>query len=1294
MNREDVDWLFRESSPLSPLPSSQEDADADADADDGDGDDETVALSPTALRSPQSPSPNKVGATEHEHDTDLRASKRPRMSTDSESSVPSLQLARDATPPPDQARDNDAQQVPACRRDEATSVTPHAPPIATIDTAETTIPPRTNDAYLQQQYMPANGAALMLQDRVVEAMSSWINEPSSMVWTSYGASQEVRQLQQELGSQDLDDWTPSSQAVPSSPAMAGLVSGRDPATDETGADDSGIFVKEPDCAEDDGEKCVGNGYAEEAEPVGVDVEAEAEVEASAAAEAVDDDMEDYEGDDMWDTARLDDLDGELGLFQPTTKPTTVEKGKVRAQDVDDDDDEPYLEEENTEEQLRQFGFGHVPLGFEFANSQAQEFSVGTFVFRSKAMSKEISKAELNRIKALLDADDEDDQGGEQPTTQRPVIATRELPAFVPPMLNRPGGRTQGTDRPREMASKVPVSTPQFARPLIVPTSQAPNLPPSSRPLTPHTASMAPSSDVFGSGSRSAAPLAFFSRANGRPLPAPSEDALQVSRAMMEFSPPRARPSSRGLPSPNPNHKVDTPTKVSRRSPLLSIENGFAPARAVLPSSSIATAEVELPTVSPSPNVPLPVSTAQVATPQPIRTSMRPSSAFRPPFLGSPTAVTSTPAGVKTAPAMRRLNLGMTPRARVGVNGSPVPKFTTPFKNGKRPEGLTPAGIARVDRTPAKAQGSNAARATSNNIQSAATEVVRRRNTTSVFDFSAPKEPRQSLREFGLYPGTVDEAALRALGISDPARTEYRPLEIIQMDHMRAEKYAFPGGFGAAQALQSLFFAGCDYATLPWVANHWSLVVWKLASYVRVEPTMYRQAEWWSFQAAIRQLKYRYEREINQAQRSCIKRIQERDSSSSLPMVLCVSKIRYGDPNSFGDEVEESHTGRKDVAGLELTDGWYRIRANVDATLKSAVEREKVRVGSKIAVSGARLENSFEGIDVLEALYTTSLAITGNSTSLAQWDARLGFTGHAFTATLRSLSPAGGVVPLLDVIVERVFPRGYIDAGKGSGGEPWNEVEERRRQEEWLVSFAPNQISCHLRLMQAVPFGQNGSAKARNGGDKAAKAMALWDELTDMLREAVETSSNGPETARSSAGVFHLPKKNSSKTDGRLGFPDDHDPDEVLDRLKEAASRFQRANIVRRLSSQHVTSCLDKLAERAEIAKERRSRGYDVDESQMQRAPRSVRSFRVIRIRDALVTDETKSQRTAQLTVWDCDNLGDDFLREGKRYMISNAVPKGVWNLRSSEITLSTRKDAKWKRLAASGVPIDDDVDSL
>ncbi|SCV67723.1 BQ2448_5334 [Microbotryum intermedium] len=1265
MNREEVDWLCRASSPLSPLPSSPED-------NEGDGDDETVALSPTVLRSPRSPTPTRTttnfGATEldSDPDPDERVSKRPRISLGDglDPSMPLPQIAKHATPP-DEARD-DAQQLAACRRDEATSITPNALPLATIDAAET-----TNETHLHQQYTPANGATVLLRDRSVEASSSWMNEPLSMVFASHGASQEVRQLQQELGSQDLDDWTPSSQVISSSPAMTGLLSpiarpwlGRVPATDETAPDDSRVFVMEHDCVDsdedEDGERNVDD---EGTEAVGAEagVEADAEVEASAVAAAEADEMEDYEGDDMWDTARLDELDGELGLFQPTTRPTSIDKGKSRAQDVCDD--EPFAEE-NSEEQLREFGFGHLPQGFETAGSHTQGSTVGTFVFRSKAMPKQISKAELDRIRALLDADDEADGAGEQPNTQRPTIATRELPEFVPPMRNKPSDRIQDQEQIQELASKVAASTPQLARRLIATTSQAPNLPTSSHPVTPQTGSMAASSDVFGPA---LVPLALFARANRRPFPAPSEEALQKSRAMIAYSPPQARLPSRGMPSPNPNHKAETPTKVGRRSPLLPIENGFVPAASVVPSSSIATAEVELPTISLSTKPPVPASTSEAATPQSIRTSMRPSSAFRPPLLGSPTTLASTPAGMKAAPAMRRLNLGMTPRARVGANGSPVPKFTTPFKNGKRPEGLTPAGVVRVDGTPA--QGANTVKATTKiNKAKPPSEVVRRRGITTVFDLSALKEARQSLRQFGLYPATVDEATLRVLGMwvllkaatghqvmrTDPLSTAHRPREIIQMEHASAEKYTFQGVLGAPQALQSLVSAGCDYATQPWVSNHWSLVVWKLASYIRVQPGMYKHAEWWSFEAVVRQLKYRYEREINQAQRSCIKRVQERDSSSASPMVLCVSKIRYGDPESFGDEVEEEYTGRKDVVGIDLTDGWYRIRANVDSTLKSAVERGKLRVGSKIAVSGARLEGSSEGIDVLEALTNTSLAITGNSTSLARWDARLGFAGHAFVATLASLSSAGGIVPLLDLIIERVFPRGYIDAGKGAGSEPWNEAEERRRQEEWL----------------------NGSSNTRKGlTGKAAKANALWDELTDMLREAVHTSSSGPETTQQSCS-------------------DDHDPDETLDRLEESASRIQRANIVRRLPSRHVTSCLNKLAERADRAKERGIHAYDADQLQTHCAPRNVRSFRVIRIRDARVKDETKPLRTAQLTVWDCDNLGDDFLREGRRYLITNVVPKGVWNLRSSEITLSTRKDAKWKRLAASGAPIDANIDSL
>lgn len=98
----------------------------------------------------------------------------------------------------------------------------------------------------------------------------------------------------------------------------------------------------------------------------------------------------------------------------------------------------------------------------------------------------------------------------------------------------------------------------------------------------------------------------------------------------------------------------------------------------------------------------------------------------------------------------------------------------------------------------------------------------------------------------------------------------------------------------------------------------------------------------------------YEREINLAQRSCIKRIQEHDSPATLPMVLCVSQIRWDEV--LDDSAPAPPPGEAPLAivGLELTDGWYRIRTNVDATLKSACERGKIVVGSKIAMMGAKV----------------------------------------------------------------------------------------------------------------------------------------------------------------------------------------------------------------------------------------------------------------------------------------------------------------------------------------------------
>lgn len=71
------------------------------------------------------------------------------------------------------------------------------------------------------------------------------------------------------------------------------------------------------------------------------------------------------------------------------------------------------------------------------------------------------------------------------------------------------------------------------------------------------------------------------------------------------------------------------------------------------------------------------------------------------------------------------------------------------------------------------------------------------------------------------------------------------------------------------------------------------------------------------------------------------------------MILTVSQVRWEDP-PHSETLKHGEEPLMIIVGLELTDGWYRIRANIDATLKSACERGKLSVGTKLAISGARV----------------------------------------------------------------------------------------------------------------------------------------------------------------------------------------------------------------------------------------------------------------------------------------------------------------------------------------------------
>ena len=67
------------------------------------------------------------------------------------------------------------------------------------------------------------------------------------------------------------------------------------------------------------------------------------------------------------------------------------------------------------------------------------------------------------------------------------------------------------------------------------------------------------------------------------------------------------------------------------------------------------------------------------------------------------------------------------------------------------------------------------------------------------------------------------------------------------------------------------------------------------------------------------------------------------------MVLCVSNI-FWSPASVTDDGLRIEP----YPELEVTDGWYRLRAQVDLAIARAVRRGILRVGRKIGMAGARV----------------------------------------------------------------------------------------------------------------------------------------------------------------------------------------------------------------------------------------------------------------------------------------------------------------------------------------------------
>ncbi|NXV10351.1 BRCA2 protein, partial [Cettia cetti] len=216
-------------------------------------------------------------------------------------------------------------------------------------------------------------------------------------------------------------------------------------------------------------------------------------------------------------------------------------------------------------------------------------------------------------------------------------------------------------------------------------------------------------------------------------------------------------------------------------------------------------------------------------------------------------------------------------------------------------------------------------------------------------------------------------------------------------------------------------------TEAWVYNHYRWIVWKLAAMEVSFPHEFAN-RCLTPETVLLQLKYRYDLEVDKSKRSAIKKIMERDDAAGKTLVLCISKIislnTVASPSSSNKNMES----KKAAALIEVTDGWYGIRALLDPPLKAFLDRRRLTVGQKIIVHGAELVGPQNGCTPLEAPDSLMLKISANSTRRVRWHTKLGFhrDPRPFPLPLSSLYSEGGAVGCIDVVIQRTYPIQWME----------------------------------------------------------------------------------------------------------------------------------------------------------------------------------------------------------------------------------------------------------------------------
>ncbi|KAH6787036.1 hypothetical protein C2S52_006588 [Perilla frutescens var. hirtella] len=295
---------------------------------------------------------------------------------------------------------------------------------------------------------------------------------------------------------------------------------------------------------------------------------------------------------------------------------------------------------------------------------------------------------------------------------------------------------------------------------------------------------------------------------------------------------------------------------------------------------------------------------------------------------------------------------------------------------------------------------------------------------------APQEASCKQRVSLRYPTQRPRAYIKEYVSQPPCQEKLGilPEHVKRMDPIAAESYTFQNempseciGPEAFYSMLSQCGASVRYLTKEWVTNHYKWIVWKFASYERSYPEKFA-GKLLTVCNVLEELRYRYEREVNHGHRSLIKKIMDGDAQPSSMMVLCVSSIGQDYDPQCGNQSVPQEGGYANASRIELTDGWYSVKALLDELLSQKLASGKLFLGQKLRIWGAKLCGWLGPVSPFEALRTASLLLHINGTYRCHWADRLGLCKRAGDPlAFRCIKGNGGVVPRTLVGVTRTYP---------------------------------------------------------------------------------------------------------------------------------------------------------------------------------------------------------------------------------------------------------------------------------